>query len=230
MTREEILREAKPILFNTEMVKAILDDRKTVTRRNAFQLESGYQYKGIYWAELPVKKRICASFHHEDGTDIHVPVPYFSGEYLYVRETWTKEGKEYYYRADFDSDFLSSCETLSGGYPHECTYHPGCEGCTRESTRIRWKPSIHMPKEAARLFLRVKDVRAEKLWKIDKAGAEAEGCYSGPLLDGGEYHVNPISEFIRVWNSTVMPAERDRYGWEANPFVWVIEFERVVPK
>lgn len=68
MTREEILREVKPINFKTWEVKVVLSDRKTVTRRKPFLLESGYQYTGLYWVECPVKKRLCAAFHHEDET------------------------------------------------------------------------------------------------------------------------------------------------------------------
>lgn len=204
----------KPILFNTEMVRAILDGRKTVTRRLA-----------------KPKGRMRMSVQ-----------PFHTGEILYIRETWTQECGEYYYRADFESDYLDPCETLSGGYPYECTYHPDCEGCGRGPQRIGWRPSIHMPKDAARIFLRVKDVRAERLQDITKSEKEIEkeGVYR--LVDGidaGRYTYEKDPEIGHVWsdmvgcfkyglwNSTIKKEDRDTYGWDANPVVWVIEFEKI---
>lgn len=84
----------------------------------------------------------------------------------------------------------------------------------RGPQRIRWRPSIHMPKEAARLFLRVTDVRTERLQDIDDSGVVAEGLEIGCYFDD-------------LWNRTIKPAVRTAYGWDANPWVWVIEFERI---
>lgn len=78
----------------------------------------------------------------------------------------------------------------------------------------KWHPSIHMPKEAARLFLRVADVRVEQLQDIDDDGVVAEGMEIG-------------AHFDELWDSTIKPANRPIYGWAANPWVWVIEFERI---
>ena len=78
----------------------------------------------------------------------------------------------------------------------------------------KWRPSIHMPREAARIFLRVTDVRVERLQDCGNMQAKDEGCTGS-------------SQFARLWDSTVKPADRATLGWEANPWVWVIEFERI---
>lgn len=158
--------------------------------------------------------------------------PYKPGDILYVRETWTEECGKYYYRADYDSDYLDPCETLSGGYPASCRNHPGCDGCMATSTRIHWHPSIHMPKEAARIWLKVTDVRVERLQDVTEDGAKAEGA----IDDRGFIH-SPENEydsihtarehFTEIWNSTIKKSDLDRYGWEANPYVFVIEFVKI---
>lgn len=197
MTRAELLQIAKPVLFNTEMVKAILEGRKTVTRRC-------------------VKSRQPA----------HI------GDILYVRETWgkIKNGIEdkYVYRTD-------------GRYP---TLGDGC--CFMN---FKWKPSLHMPKEAARIFLKVKDVRVERLQDITEEQTEAEGfkftppCLSKVSEDGYCDLDGPCTSKIKycdmsagelfgkvLWDSTVNKSDLEQYGWDANPLVWVIEFERIEPE
>jgi len=94
-----------------------------------------------------------------------------------------------------------------------------------------------MPREAARLFLRVKDVRIERVQEITEEQARAEGAEPLMLSTDGEgvpdnertwQEVGPaLWDFVRIWNSTIKPADRDLYGWDANPWVWVIEFERI---
>lgn len=143
--------------------------------------------------------------------------------------------RKYYYRADFDSDYLDPCETLSGGYPVSCRNHPGCDGCMATSTRIRWHPSIHMPKEAARIWLKVTDVRVERLQEITEDGAKTEGA-----MDNRGFIHSPENEydrihtarehFLEIWDSTIKKSDLDRYCWDANPWVWVIEFERCEPQ
>ena len=210
----------KPILFNTDMVRAILDGRKTATRRI---VKAPVLYSGTEPPSRIFRDGDLFQFQWNTGKTVGgfaIKPPYLPGDVLYVRETWTKDNHgKYYFRADFDSDYLDPCETLSGGYPESCAYHPGCDGCEREPQRIRWHPSIHMPKEAARLFLRVTDVRVERLQEImnDPPGPNnqivREGCKYG-------------CDFIAIWESTVQNQDWDHYGWDANPYVWVIEFER----
>ena len=220
----------KPILFNTEMVRAILDGRKTVTRRVV---------KEPWYVDDEEVCRFSGMAMHR-GCDYTHGMPYFDrpyhpGDILYVRETWavhpcndrlppsipckkTETGKDcYIYRAD-----AMNGKTPCGVYPE-----PHC-----------WRPSIHMPKEAARLFLRVKSVRVERLQDITPAQCVAEGADGTPCdCDGSEvfcsrccntgWITSACSEFVGIWDSTIKPADRALYGWEANPLVWVIEFERI---
>lgn len=194
----------KPILFNSGMVRAILDGRKTVTRRvikdkdivNALDCESD---------GTPI-----AFIDHETGDSRQptFPCQYQPGDILYVRETWYKDPTRYMYKANYSDT--------------EKFFRDGKE------VQIKWRPSIHMPKEAARLFLRVTDVRVERLQDITSGQIDAEGCkewaYSaktGELLPSGP------SFFQIKWDRTIKPSDLPLYGWDANPWVWVIEFERV---
>lgn len=181
----------KPILFNTEMVKAIMDGRKTVTRRVVKP-----QPKGPLVLSPP--GGCWPGYFEEVGTPRVVRPPYRPGEILYVRETFFEHNGSYYYKADGKSEDL---DRLIGG------------------SFFKWRPSIHMPKEAARIFLRVKDVRVERLQDITSAGVSAEGIT-------GRFGVNRGS-FVIPWNRTIKATELCTYGWAANPWVWVIEFERI---
>ena len=227
----------KPILFNTEMVRAILDGRKDATRR----IVKGFIPDDAVWgytAFTPKGYISCRGTFADRYGEKFFKLPCESGDILYVRETWTEECGKYYYRADYDSDYLDPCETLSGGYPASCRNHPGCDGCMATSTRIHWHPSIHMPKEAARIWLKVTDVRIERLHNITEDGALREGV-QGIRCDHvalGEHGCTdcmntgwlepPQVEFMQIWNSTIKKSDIDRYGWDANPYVWVISFER----
>ncbi|MCM1329969.1 MAG: hypothetical protein NC253_11070 [Ruminococcus sp.] len=208
MTRNEILKTAKPILFNSDMVRAILDGRKTVTRRIVKQCH-------VDKFTIDENGKLLGSF---DGYDIYPTVDdclYQVGDILYVRETWRKSeidcdnGVTYFYYADGFSDASARPET----------------------GRMKWRPSIHMPKEAARLFLRVTDVRAERLQDITEEQAINEGC-NGEFVGNGEmlgsgWKVTPQDEFSELWDSTVKKSDLNKYGWKANPWVWVIEFEKL---
>ena len=220
-----------PILFNTEMVRAILDGRKSCTRR----LVKFFSGENPRWTGY-IKDGLM--LYNGKNEPCIRKAPYQPGDILYVRETWTEECGKYYYRADYDSDYLDPCETLSGGYPASCRNHPGCDGCMATSTRIHWHPSIHMPKEAARIWLKVTDVRIERLQSITvegaiREGAEGEKCHH---TNAGAFGCTdcmntgwiepPQVEFMQIWNSTIKKSDLDRYGWDANPYVWVISFER----
>ena len=200
-----------PILFNTEMVRAIMDGRKSCTRR---LLKGPFTvHPNGYITKPRGNENLCP----------YEP-PYQLGDIIYVRETWIEECGKYYYRADYDSDYLDPCETLSGGYPASCRNHVMCEGCTATSTRIHWHPSIHMPKEAARIWLKVTDVRVERLQDITADGIRNEGL-SSAAVHCGDVEI-ALKEWENLWNSTIKKSDLDRYGWDANPWVWVIEFER----
>lgn len=220
----------KPILFNTEMVRAILDGRKSCTRRLVKpQPDEKHTYPLGFVTDSTEKKEVgCFGFGiGEYGGSIQYAKPqYHTDDVLYIRETWTEECGKYYYRADYDSDYLDPCETLSGGYPASCRNHPGCDGCMATSTRIHWHPSIHMPKEAARIWLKVTNVRVERLQEITQEEAEKEGATES--VDGvAKFRSSALLNFTTIWNNTIKKSDLDRYGWDASPWVWVIEFVKI---
>lgn len=187
----------KPILFNTPMVQALLSGQKKKTRRvikvppKARLIATGDSFLYFEWYE---KARNADIMFQKVK---YIEYPYCPGDILWVREAWcsmpvTPGGhlrghNVYYYRADPE------------------TRPKGWQG--------NWRPSIHMPRKAARIFLRVTDVRVERLQDIDDDGVIAEGLEIG-------------APFEEIWDSTIRRADRGRYGWDANPWVWVISFER----
>ena len=188
----------KPILFNTEMVQAIMAGRKTQTRRLVKNQD------GIH----PRRNNI-GWLGWDDGHGYRMKPPCEAGDILWVRETWHKDAGRYMYKANY-----------AGG---ERFYRNGQE------VSIRWSPSIHMPKEAARIFLRVKDVRVERLQDIKNYECVDEGAVKKPnITKRGDLvlHNRYKEEFARLWDTTIKPADLGKYGWDANPWVWVIEFER----
>lgn len=219
----------KPILFNTEMVKAILDGRKTQTRRvvklkyNNTQLEMRTDKYGTRLVEA----EIMTEDHRvkkPDGTTIvkiraiedRIP-PYKRGDILWVRETW-----QYVYTCD-DYD---KCIEITGRYvyfaddPMPFTYWVDTD-TGEHKDQMPWRPSIHMPREAARIFLRVTDVRVERLWDMDEEAAIAEGFADSPA--GTD---SPFEQFSVLWDKTIKRDDLREFGYYANPWVWVIEFER----
>ena len=238
MTRNEALTVAKPILFNTDMVEAILDGRKTVTRRVIKpRSKNAYGFFVTHRASDGAFAGVYDYDEDENAFDNPQKEPYKVGDVLYVRETWRHaflmddndqiiEGTgRYWYAADNDAPF---------------TYWVNEDGSHRDT--MPWKPSIHMPKEAARIFLRVTDVRIERLQDITVNQSAKEGCVSPCCMcrnkkDGKCVGDNillrdcPIdkiySPFIGIWNSTVKKSDLELYGWEANPWVRVVEFEKI---
>lgn len=202
----------KQILFNTEMVRAILDGRKSCTRRivKPQQLVGLLPDKcknGVPEEFLKEKKLMFKPYCNM--TDIELintayKAPYQRGDILYVRETWCKGLERYIYRADYSDT--------------EKFYRDGKE------IEMKWHPSLHMPKDAARIFLRVTNVRVERLQEITTNQIEQEGVETEypHVLNGEEKKY----AFQNLWNSTIKKSDLDRYGWNANPWVWVIEFER----
>lgn len=189
MNREELLKNAKPILFNTEMVQAILEGRKTVTRRKIDRDITNFCDVEVDGTLLDYQN--C----HGDFINPIDLCRYKVGDILYVRETWSKL-----------TDAKGSARIVykaTDEYPF----------CTKYICKFRWKPSIHMPKEAARIFLKVNNVKVEKLQDMTQEDCIKEGC--------GELSEEQFAEF---WNS--LNAKRG-YGWKVNPWVWVVEFERV---
>lgn len=214
----------KPILFNTEMVWAIMDGRKTCTRRVI----------KLPWEECPACKYVHNEYIYDKMAEnvycarCGCPLeperrsPYQPGDILYVRETWMDYAGLTMYKADCDIYRLDSLNFAGFG----------------------WKPSIHMPKEAARIWLKVTNVRVERLQEITETQTEEEGfLFTPPCLHRtGENYCDidgPCGSKIKycdmsagelfgkvLWDSTIKKTDIDIYGWDANPWVWVIEFER----
>ena len=222
----------KPILFNTEMVRANLDGRKSCIRR----LVKGFVPDDAIWgytAFTPKGYISCRGTFADGYGEKFFKLPYQPGDIIYVRETWYKGLERYMYRADYSD----TAKFYQGG----------------KEIEMKWHPSIRMPKEAARIWLKCTDVRVERLQEITESGAKTEGI-RGYTKDGNlykyavtddwwiDYH-NKHKELVTgtwwqdmprtakdafsyLWNSTIKKSDLDLYGWNANPWVWTIEYER----
>lgn len=218
----------KPILFNTEMVRAILDGRKTCTRRVIKP----------QWEECPHCRYVHNEFLYDEfekviycarcgyPLDEDRAVPCQEEDILYVRETW-----QYLYELDGNEQVIED----TGKYYYAATdtipFDTYVDKNGVKHDHAPWKPSIHMPKEAARIWLKVTDVRVERLHDITEDGAEAEGAIDNRgFIHSQENEYDRIytarEHFIGIWDRTIKKSDLDRYGWDANPWVFVIEFER----
>lgn len=209
----------KPILFNTEMTRATLEDRKTQTRR-VVRPQPPQNARLEFSAKYGVAFDYATSPYPMPDEKISYKPLYLPGDILYVRETW----RLYDPHGDFKCDNRKAC--LQYFADLQCTYRR----ITPEMEKYlgnRWRPSIHMPKEAARIFLRVTDVRVERLQDITVAGMQSEGVLpTGYLSQFSVMTSDCFERWKALWDSTVKPGDIDRYGWSANPWVWVYEFER----
>ncbi|HBS0038477.1 TPA: hypothetical protein L9I23_002932 [Klebsiella pneumoniae] len=196
------------MIFNAEMVRAILDGRKTQTRR----IMAPQPADDIERCIFPNPEAIGwkSSLRHKHGsTTAHFCHYGKPGDRIWVRETWNKYGGLLTYRADHDWIDDMRKETV----------------CTAE-----WVPSIHMPRWASRILLEITDVRVERLNAISEEDARAEGIIDGGCLNCGEPEpcgcANPEPDaadaFAYLWQSIY-----GQESWNANPWVWVIEFKRV---
>ena len=185
----------KPIIFSTPMVQAILDGRKTQTRRLIKDKDITNNF------DIDIDGSVYAYINPETG-DSYPPTAiakYQVGDILWVRETWSKdENGEYVYRTNY-------------GTTEDDSFPP---------SMFKWKPSIHMPREAARIFLKVTNVRVERLQDITEEDAIKEGAKAyGPNNCSG---TSARIAFAEIWDKTATEHE-----WRTNPWVWVIEFEKI---
>lgn len=230
----------KPILFNTDMVRAILDGRKTVTRRAVKPQPACYgpnltfkQHNADFFLSAEKGWLRCRTCGHDpeysqegSNTVHHWRPPYQNGDVLYVRETWgnwsydNPESNAVYYQ--YRADYPDGARTYMYDEENVCDLP-------------KWHPSMHMPKEAARIWLKVTNVRVERLLRMSHEAAKQEGIHYCESPDGFTWkadsdmnccYVTPSGAFEALWNCTVNKDDMDRYGWEANPWVWVIEFAR----
>lgn len=211
----------KPIIFSTPMVQAILDGRKTMTRRVIKPQTVTRNTPGGMMVES------LDDFMHRNKKDFELmaacAAPYQPGDILWVRETWLRE------------DCTPDCAGRED--ENECPFNRVGNACygykaqylTGGDIFIKWRPSIHMPKEAARIFLRVTYVRVEQVQDITEADADAEGAaFYSPKFKTDVATIpwrmtTSRTKFCALWDSIY--AKRG-YGWDSNPWVWVIEFER----
>ncbi|MFA1238679.1 hypothetical protein ACCC84_10150 [Serratia odorifera] len=212
----------RPVIFNGEMVRAILDGRKTQTRRivKSDCMDIGEKDDGSRW---PWRE-------HDEGGDYWYPCPFGQvGDRLWVRETWQGPLVD----EEHLEDYLANTDKFQA--PEFCEY--AADGGARpefcdldDKVHQGWRPSIHMPRWASRITLEITAVRVERLNDISQEDAQAEGMeltgwvpsYSNPDNAGFDETFTPYDNFAMLWESI--------YGvdsWNANPWVWVIEFRRV---
>ena len=207
----------KPIGLSADDVKAVLDGRKTMMRQ---VMKPQPVRNGAFW-ELGGAGWSGNTVTPVYGHSLYNRMLYKPGDVLWVREKWRTVDYEYH-----DCKWSASIEYADGskglrvfwynntdlGIPDDCIY-----------SKTGWQPPRHMPREAARLFLRVKDVRVERVQDIAEKDAESEGFRTecGPLTSCPTCNV---SEFSKTWDAR---NTKSGYGWDSNPWVWVYEFERV---
>ncbi|HFN7263109.1 TPA: hypothetical protein ACHGUG_003561 [Klebsiella pneumoniae] len=239
------------MIFNGEMVRAILDDRKTQTRR-IMKVQPESNQLGLLLITDSTKHSDIGKYHwaESNATGNHVRSKLFSspfgavGERIWVRETWATLGNEDGCYVDWEDNlckgdersaariYRASCEQRPGDYglwsiPDDAYWKPHTKEHKFEGA---WRPSIHMPRWASRILLEITDVRVERLNAISEEDARAEGIIDGGCLNCGEPEpcgcANPEPDatdaFAYLWQSIY-----GQESWNANPWVWVIEFERV---
>ncbi len=220
--KESMKSRVLPILFNTKMVQEILGGRKTTTRRVMKPQPLYYTGRRYIFADD------CCPKKWEDCDNIIKTYHYQPGDILYIRETWA-----FMKCIDCDGDYaqgLQPCYDFQAiEYDDGDSISDGCfvyRADCKAPERIVWRPSIHMPKQAARIWLKVTDVRVERLQDMNGQDILREGvnCHVHP--EAHYFEGNQKMMFAELWDSTIGKTDLESYGWEANPFVWVIEFER----
>lgn len=196
----------RPILFNADMVCAVLDGRKMQTRR----VMKVQPHAGVRNSPF-VKSGI------EDGHGKELACPFGEvGDRLWVRETFRVHSRA----TDVATLVYKASEQQSWT---QQTHRVPIEKCNKPAVVDTWTPSIHMPRWASRITLEITSVRVERLNSMTEKDALAEGCLGGhDSIPGYQYSATPHEHFHHVWQSI--------YGadsWQANPWVWVIEFKRV---
>lgn len=227
-----------PILFSGEMVRAILEGRKTQTRRVITPEPKWEESPG-----LSSDGNWCGRYRKlaqggGDGVAVEVDevrCRYPIGLRLWVRETWqyadwTEDGMPWVrYRADL-ATILHETTPEEWAERLENTWatlsDPANYQIDNRAADRRWRPSIHMPRWASRLTLEVVSVRVERLWDITEEGALAEGVlplYAHGAIEAGHAYT-AIPRFRNLWNSI---NEKRGFGWEKNPWVRAVEFKRL---
>ncbi len=224
--------EERPILFSGPMVRAILNGRKTQTRRIVKQLVADPGCARLLHTD-PVHG--VATLGHsipDDPVPLDVPCPYGAeGDRLWVRETFGLEWvKEEYFWNDANGGSRSDLRWACGGQEGERWYYADGEapGETEHGGHFDKRPSIHMPRWASRINLEVTGVRAERVQEITGPNAAAEGI-AASTLDCRAEHLGRLrcDRFADLWDE--INGKRDGCSWADNPWVWVVEFSRILP-
>lgn len=205
----------RPILFSTPMVQAILKLIKKMTRRTQGldkinESPDDWFFHGLYGDD---PDRLIAIFEHKETSEVvKIKCPYGKpGDILWVRETWCEDkNNEYVYRANY-------------GTTEDDSFPP---------SMFKWRPSIFMPREACRIKLKITNIKVERLQDISEEDAKAEGVSDPYDYQNPEYYEQPHmrgleinkSAFAGLWDSLNV---KRGYGWDTNPWVWVIEFEKL---
>lgn len=243
----------RPILFKGEMVRAILDGRKTQTRRIVepqpkLTKSSGFSWKGAVYGS-------GSNYHETNRNFAHVKCPHGKpGDRLWVRETWAMLGNEDRCAIDWNDKvvknggpdaariYQASCTRDDYGLwkiPDDADWKPHTNDMQYDGT---WTPSIHMPRWASRILLEITSVRVERLNDISSEDAESEGLERTNFTGFGDEPGLPsypepdvyYDPFKKRWEE--YPPEafaglwKSIYGeesWQANPWVWVVEFKRI---
>lgn len=210
----------RPILFSAPMVRALLADTKTQTRRAVKPADWNFAHTPEFNIDAATRRHEwLARKAGEPSTFRWLPCPYGQrGDRLWVREShWFFQDKH---------------DPVTGYTPPVLTTEDVEYRADGESTRHGWRPSIHMPRWASRITLNVTGVRVERLQAISEEDARAEGITDGGCLNCGNSELscgclNPRPDardsFVDLWKSI-----NGEESWNANPWVWVVEFERAV--
>ncbi|MGC0989819.1 hypothetical protein WKH43_12110 [Pantoea agglomerans] len=203
----------RPIIFNADMVRAVLDGRKTQTRRimrvqpEVIPKEDEFGKPG-FWIPFNAGKTMLRN------EDMYIACPFgFKGDRLWVREAFRVHSRA----TDVATLVYKASEQQSWT---QQTHRVPIEKCNKPAVVDTWTPSIHMPRWASRITLEITGVRVERLRDLSEQDAKSEGVMppAGGVLPGWEHRIN----FRDLWMSIY-----DADNWEANPWVWVIEFKRV---
>ncbi|MDU4128675.1 hypothetical protein [Pantoea sp.] len=242
----------RPIIFNADMVRAVLDGRKTQTRRIMRVQPDSAEFETRFIIDSTKRSEIGKWCWAEPGVFVNprrsalFSCPFGAvGDRLWVRETFATLGNEDGCAIDWDDNLVkgggreaahiyrASCEQRPRNYglwsiPDDAFWKPHTDNMQYEGA---WVPSIHMPRWASRITLEVTGVRVERLRDISEKDAAAEGVppagdllpdYPGTYLTSkGDFATAKVA-FQRLWESIYKEE-----SWQANPWVWVVEFKRV---
>ncbi|MBG6032163.1 hypothetical protein I5E97_14095 [Proteus hauseri] len=216
------------IIFNAEMVHAVLDGRKTQTRRIIKSVPATHNFHGWVMSSTRAKDEGKACWAIGDSPLLKEPIRLNCplgkvGDRLYVRETWMPDAPrdgtwgdvEFYGCKDSQLSMIPERFRKS----EYCIHRASWDG----DELIGWTPSIHMPRWASRITLEIIDVRVERLNDISNDDAKSEGCWYGRGGGVPDKALTPSDQFPTLWEEI--------YGdgsWLNNPWVWVIEFKKVV--